>query len=130
MNYIEISINALGEYLIIYINVKNKRLILNNIEKSITEEKIYDLLRIIRNWKGNYQNSKIMDGESFKIIINTNEGTTIIKGKGNYPSNYQEFKELMNGIKEEKGNEYDNEINKIDKTDDSERDNDLLFIKN
>jgi calcium-dependent protein kinase len=44
--------------------------------------------------------------------------------------NYQEFKELMNGIKEEKGNEYNNEINEIDKTDDSERDNDLLFIKN
>ena len=44
--------------------------------------------------------------------------------------NYQEFKELMNGIREEKGNEYDHEINKIDKTDDSERDNDLLFLKN
>ena len=98
MNYIEISINALGEYLIIYINAKNKRLILNNIEKSITEEKIYDLLRIIRNWKGNYQNSKIMDGESFKIIINTNEGTNIIKGKGNYPSNYQEFKEWISDL--------------------------------
>ena len=45
--------------------------------------------------------------------------------------NFQEFKGLMNGIvREEKGNECDNKRNEIDIINDSERNNNLLFIKN
>jgi hypothetical protein len=94
MNSIEIYINNIGNDTNIYIYVKEHKMIINNQEKTITEEKIDELLRIIRTWDNVYENtnSKI-DGENFIININTIDGTSIIKGNNNYPENYYLLKE-------------------------------------
>ena len=96
MNSIEIYINNIGNNTNIYINVKQHKITINNIEKHITEEKIDELLRIIRTWDSVYENdNNIIDAESFLININTEDGTYTIKGKGSYPKDYILFKEWI-----------------------------------
>lgn len=93
MNRIEIFINNTGNNRNILIDTINHKIKINNQEKEITEEKIYELLRIIRTWKPIYQKPKnLLEAESFLIKINTNESTDTIKGTGAYPENYAEFK--------------------------------------
>ena len=96
MNSIEISINNIGREINIFINTKEHKAIINNQEKHINEEKIDELLRIIRTWDNIYENkSNTTDTESFLININTNEETYTIKGHGNYPKDYILFKEWI-----------------------------------
>ena len=96
MNSIEIYINNIGNNLIIYIDIEKNKIKINDREKEITEEKLDNLIRIIRTWNNVYENnnSKI-DNETFQININTNEGTDRIKGTGGYPENYSEFKDWI-----------------------------------
>lgn len=96
MNYIEININNNR----IYIDIKRKIITINNTEKEITEEKLYALLRIIRIWRKEYNNPKIIDGEKFLIKISTTEGIDTIEGNGDYPSNYSSLKKWISDIHE------------------------------
>ena len=89
--YIDIEFNIL-------IDVINKIIILNNKQKEITDEKINELLRIIRTWENSYQSNNIIDGEEFLIKINTDNKTEIIKGKGKYPENYNLLKSWIGDI--------------------------------
>jgi len=100
MNSIEIIIDSKTENIDIYIDVVKETIIINNKEQKITEEKIDDLIRIIRTWDNVYNNSNVIDSESFFIKINTNDGTEIIKGNGEYPDNYILLKEWISGFNE------------------------------
>jgi len=95
MNSIEINIENINNIINIKIDTINKKININNLEKDITEEKIDALLRIIRTWDNVYQNSNLIDAESFEIKINTINETEIIKGKGNYPNDYKLLKEWI-----------------------------------
>lgn len=100
MNSIEIYINNIGIETNIIINNKNNLITINNKTKEISEEKINDLIRIIRTWKNEYKNKKKIDSETFKIIINSNTETETITGNGDYPDNYNTFKEWIDDINE------------------------------
>ena len=95
MNIIEITINNLNEEKNIMIDIINNKIKTNNQIYNITKEKIEDLLRIIRTWHPVYKNKNYLDAESFLIKINDDIGTKIIKGQGEYPDNYQLFKEWI-----------------------------------
>ena len=84
----------------ISIDVLKETITINNKEKIITKEQIKDLIRIIRNWDNEYHNSNIIDAESFLIKITTDKEIEIIKGKGNYPSNYKMLKEWISDLDE------------------------------
>ena len=93
MDSIEITINSIGNDINIFIDTINYKTKINDIEKEISKEKLNELIRIIRVWHPIYQNkSNKPDIETFIIKINTNEGTDIIKGEGDFPNNYIEFK--------------------------------------
>lgn len=100
MNSIEIIIDSKTSKEEVYIDVLKQTIIINNKEQKITEEKIDDLLRIIRTWKNEYNNQNIIDAESFFIKINTTDGTEIIKGSGEYPKDYILLKEWISGFNE------------------------------
>ena len=100
MNSIQIIIDSKTENIDIYIDVVKETIIINNKEQKITEEKIDDLIRIIRTWDNVYNNSNVIDSESFFIKINTNDGTEIIKGNGEYPDNYILLKEWISDLDE------------------------------
>lgn len=100
MNSIEIIIDSKTENIDIYIDVVKETIIINNKEQKITEEKIDDLIRIIRTWDNVYNNSNVIDSETFFIKINANQGTEIIKGNGEYPDNYILLKEWISGFNE------------------------------
>ena len=100
MNSIELIIDNKISNIDIYINVIKKTIIVNNKEQKISEEKIDDLLRIIRTWKNEYNNPNVIDAESFFIKINTTDGTEIIKGSGEYPKDYILLKEWISGFNE------------------------------
>lgn len=96
MNSIEIHINNIGNNINILIDVTNNKIIINGQAKNITLEQINELLRIIRTWKSVYNNkTKVIDTETFNIIINTEEGIDMIKGEGEYPDNYYELKKWI-----------------------------------
>ena len=92
MNSIEIYIENLKNTLSVNIDLDNNIIFVNGIKKSITNEKIESLLRIIREWENNYNNNNTIDGENFSIKINTNNNVNLITGNGDYPNNYIEFK--------------------------------------
>ena len=101
MNNIEISISNIGNNINIFIDIPNNKIIINNQKKEITKEKIYDLLRIIRDWNNLYpKNNNELDSEKFIITITTTNNIDIIKGEGTYPENYIEFKNWIGEINE------------------------------
>lgn len=100
MNNIEIIIDNKTANVDIYIDVVKQIIIVNNKEQKITEEQIDDLVRIIRTWDNVYNNPNVIDAESFFIKIDTNSGTEIIKGNGEYPDNYILLKEWISGFNE------------------------------
>ena len=67
LNYIEININSLSNELNMIIDVKGLFVITNQFRKNITQEKIDDLLRIIRNWSEFYDYSEELDPEKYLI---------------------------------------------------------------
>ena len=96
MNWIEIHIDNMINQIHIYINVEKNKMIINNKEIEIREDKIDELLRIIRLWDNSYENDdNQVDREAFLIILSTDEGIYNIKGKGSYPNNYNLFKEWI-----------------------------------
>ena len=99
MNSIEINISNYATNNNIYINIKRNTIIINNETKQIEQEKINELLRIIRTWKNNNNvQSKIIDAEKYIIKINTNTETEIIEGYGHLEKNYNLFKTWIGKI--------------------------------
>lgn len=95
MKSIEILVKSVGIEQKIMIDCVKKQIIIDNRMDLIKQEKIEELLRIIRLWKNEYSGLNVVDGESFLIRINTGNMIEIIQGKGNYPDNYNDFKEWI-----------------------------------
>lgn len=95
---IKITINNTMNNIYIEIDCSTNILTINGLEKTITNDKIDYLLRIIRLWPKDLYFNNIIDAESYKIEIYYNSKVDCLKGKGKYPSNYQEFKDWIGAI--------------------------------
>lgn len=92
---------------IFYIDVSKKTLSYMNIKKEISENTIFNyldkLFRIIDIWEEEYSDFQIIDKNSWKLLINYQDGR--IKkhfGNSDYPFNFEAFEKLnQNLIREE-----------------------------
>lgn len=98
INYIEISISNITNQIDIAIDVKHNIYFTKNGKYSITNEKIEELLSIIRTWNNEYDASNMIDSEKFLICIKSREKEEIIKSHGNLPINYDQFKNWVGDL--------------------------------
>ena len=99
MRSIEINIDNPLNNINILIDMKTNKMIFNNQTLPISEDKIKELLRIIRTWSNTYgKSSKNIDSEKFLIKIIEKNNIDIIKGDGTYPSNYYELKQWIGDL--------------------------------
>lgn len=94
MNSIEINITNLNSEQNIYIDIKKMQININGKIKTITEEQINSLLRIIRTWS-NSNSTKILDDQKFNIIIDNKE---VITGSTMLQDNYIELESWINEL--------------------------------
>lgn len=83
---------------LIVILPKQNKLIIEERTKDISDEKIEDLIRIIRTWNKEYFNSKLMDGEKFEITIYSDGKEDTIRGIIGLPNNYEEFSKYIRSL--------------------------------
>ncbi len=95
---IEINISGLTNNIAIVINPLKKLIYSKNLTYKLAEDKLYTFFNIIKLWKGNYYRSNVIDAEEFIIKIYVNDKIDIIKGKGEYPDNYSDFKDWINSL--------------------------------
>lgn len=94
MNSIEINITNLNSEQNIYIDITKMQININGKVKTITEEQINSLLRIIRTWSNN-NSTKILDDQKFNIIIDNKE---VITGSTMLQDNYIELESWINEL--------------------------------
>ena len=94
MNSIEINITNLNSEQNIYIDITKMQINKNGKIKTITEEQINSLLRIIRTWSNN-NSTKILDDQKFSIIIDSKE---VITGSTMLQDNYIELESWINEL--------------------------------
>lgn len=94
MNSIEINITNLNSEQNIYIDIKKMQININGKVKTITEEQINSLLRIIRTWS-NSNSTKTLDDQKFNIIIDNKE---VITGSTMLQDNYIELESWINEL--------------------------------
>ena len=94
MNSIEINITNLNSEQNIYIDITKMQININGKIKTITEEQINSLLRIIRTWSNN-NSTKILDDQKFSIIIDSKE---VITGSTMLQDNYIELESWINEL--------------------------------
>lgn len=82
MNGIEIQINKIGRVDKILVDLTLKTVLINDTLKYVTEDKINELFRIIRKYKGYTSNSSIIDGDEVIINVNINNESEKIYIKG------------------------------------------------
>lgn len=82
MNSIEIQINKIGRVDKILVDLTLKTVLINDTLKYVTEDKINELFRIIRKYKGYTSNSSIIDGDEVIINVNINNESEKIYIKG------------------------------------------------
>lgn len=82
MNSIEIQINKIGRVDKILVDLTLKTVLINDTLKYVTEDKINELFRIIRKYKGYTSNSSIIDGDEIIINVNINNESEKIYIKG------------------------------------------------
>lgn len=82
MNSIEIQINKIGRVDKILVDLTLKTVLINDTLKYVTENKINELFRIIRKYKGYTSNSSIIDGDEVIINVNINNESEKIYIKG------------------------------------------------
>ncbi len=82
MNSIEIQINKIGRIDKILVDLTLKTVLINDTLKYVTEDKINELFRIIRKYKGYTSNSSIIDGDEVIINVNINNESEKIYIKG------------------------------------------------
>lgn len=100
IDLIEISIDNIGGVLEIFIDPKKNLLFLNGTSKSIGDDSIETLIRIIKNWNNYYGHSNSLDDEKFLINITIGGNIETIKSDGIKPDNYNEFKEWIGTLYE------------------------------
>lgn len=94
MNSIEINITNLNSEQNINIDITKMQININGKVKTITEEQINSLLRIIRTWSNN-NSTKILDDQKFSIIIDNKE---VITGSTMLQDNYIELESWINEL--------------------------------
>ena len=94
MNSIEINITNLNSEQNIYINITKMQININGKIKTMTEDQINSLLRIIRTWS-NSNSTKILDDQKFNIIIDNKE---VITGSTMLQDNYIELESWINEL--------------------------------
>ena len=94
MNSIEINITNLNSEQNIYIDITKMQININGKIKTITEDQINSLLRIIRAWSNN-NSTKILDDQKFSIIIDNKE---VIPGSTMLQDNYIELESWINEL--------------------------------
>ncbi len=94
MNSIEINITNLNSEQNINIDITKMQININGKVKTITEEQINSLLRIIRTWSNN-NSTKILDDQKFNIIIDNKE---VITGSTMLQDNYIELESWINEL--------------------------------
>lgn len=92
MNSIEIQINKIGRIDKILVDLTLKTVLINDTLKYVTEDKINELFRIIRKYKGYTSNSSIIDGDEVIINVNINDASEKIYIKG---ENYNALMDWM-----------------------------------
>lgn len=92
MNSIEIQINKIGRVDKILVDLTLKTVLINDTLKYVTEDKINELFRIIRKYKGYTSNSSIIDGDEVIINVNFNDASEKIYIKG---ENYNALMDWM-----------------------------------
>lgn len=100
VNKVEINIINIGNSVHVLLDIKNNSIKINEVEKSISDERIEEFFRIIRLWQKEYKNSKSIDLEKFNIRIFSNEYQHTIIGDGDYPDNYLELKKWIGDVNE------------------------------
>ena len=75
------------------IDVENKEVWNRFGKKKIEENQIIHLLDILSDWKHDYGTSKLIDAEEFYIKVIYEDKIEDYCGEGNYPLNYDIFKE-------------------------------------
>jgi len=95
-----IKIINLSQALNIYADDKTNEVVINNTPVNYNANKfVGDVSAITFNWDNHYYKNHILDGEEFKIkLISDNNNERLIVGKNSYPSNYGEFKDLINEV--------------------------------
>lgn len=94
MNSIEINITNLNSEQNIYIDITKMQININGKIKTMTEDQINSLLRIIRTWS-NINSTKILDDQKFSIIIDNKE---VITGSTILQDNYIELESWINEL--------------------------------
>ena len=94
MNSIEINITNLNSEQNIYIDITKMQININGKIKTMTEDQINSLLRIIRTWS-NSNSTKILDDQKFNIIIDNKE---VITGSTMLQDNYIELESWINEL--------------------------------
>ena len=94
MNSIEINITNLNSEQNIYIDITKMQININGKIKTMTEDQINSLLRIIRTWS-NSNSTKILDDKKFSIIIDSKE---VITGSTMLQDNYIELESWINEL--------------------------------
>lgn len=94
MNSIEINITNLNSEQNIYIDITKMQININGKIKTMTEDQINSLLRIIRTWSNN-NSTKILDDQKFSIIIDSKE---VITGSTMLQDNYIELESWINEL--------------------------------
>lgn len=95
-----IKIRNIEQTLNIYADDQTNEIIINDKIFDFNATKfVGDISAIIFNWKDSYYNNKVLDGEEFRIkIITDNNKERIIIGKNSFPSNYGDFKKIVNEV--------------------------------
>ena len=90
-NGIDVKTNALIVYAknICYINDKKYQ-----VSDSFMEE----LLQTLYPWHNEYGYDDNIDSEEFLVTIKSTDGKETFHGKGYYPHNYENFKELLGDV--------------------------------
>ena len=99
-----ITIKIREELIIININDNNDfEIIYNDIVKEINKEifrkYIRNLYSIIDNWKDEYINSNIIDGDCWSLELNySNNSKSEYTGRADFPYNFNEFNKINHDL--------------------------------
>lgn len=87
--------NGLADEYLIMINNHVKKAFVNGKVIEVTDDYVDRLLQIIKYWKNEYGNDNKIDSIEFTITLYEDNNEEKYHGKGIFPDNYNEFKELL-----------------------------------
>ena len=94
-----IKITNLSQVLKIYADDEENEVFVNDSPVNYDAKKfVGEISAITFNWDENYFNNTFLDGEEFRIKLVNNNKERLISGKNFFPSNYRDFKQLINEV--------------------------------